>query len=134
MVWAVDASDVSKSRLVFIDEGLKVSSQVYLNMLQKQILPWLTEAFENKQIFIQDVASAHTAVLELVAVVRQSWTDLGEFPDKQMWTLSSPDINPMDFAIWPTLKRDVSTRYLPNLDSLKAVYQSTWSKLDEKVV
>ena len=48
MVWAAVASDVSKSRFVFIDEGLKVNSQVYLNMLQKNVLPWLTETFENK--------------------------------------------------------------------------------------
>ena len=46
MVWAAVASEVSKYRLVFIDEGLKVNSQVYLNMLQKKVLSWLTETFE----------------------------------------------------------------------------------------
>ena len=36
MVWAAVALDVSKSRFVFIDKGLKVNSQVYLNILQKK--------------------------------------------------------------------------------------------------
>ena len=48
IVWAADASDVSKSRLVFIDEGLKVNSQVYLDYLLKKVISWLTETFENK--------------------------------------------------------------------------------------
>ena len=48
MVWAAVASEVTKSRVVFIDEGLEVNSQVYLNMLRKKVLPWLTETFENK--------------------------------------------------------------------------------------
>ena len=41
-----------------------------------------------------------------------------------MWTPSSPDINPIHFAIWSILEPDVSTRYHHNLDSLKAVIQS----------
>ena len=38
----------SKSCFVFIDDGLEVNSQAYLNMLPKNLLPWLTESFENK--------------------------------------------------------------------------------------
>ena len=48
MVWAAVASDVKKFRLMFIDEGLKAISQVYLNMLRKIILPLLTDASETK--------------------------------------------------------------------------------------
>ena len=51
-----------------------------------------------------------------------------------MWPPSSPDINPMDFAIWSILESDVSTRSYPNLDSLKAAIHSAWAKLDEEVV
>ena len=72
--------------------------------------------------------------LSLWLSVRRSWTESGGFRDKQMWTPSSPDINPMDFAIWSILERDVSTRYHPNSDLLTAVIQSAWTKLDEKVV
>ena len=37
---------------------------------------------------------------------------------------SSPDIISMDFAIWSILERDVSTRFYPNLDSLRLVIES----------
>ena len=53
---------------MFNAEGLKVNSRVYLNMFQKQFLPWLTETYDNKYIFTQDGASANTAVIELLAV------------------------------------------------------------------
>ena len=48
MIWAAVASDKSKSRLMFMDEGFKVISRVYFNMLQKKVFPWLTENFKNK--------------------------------------------------------------------------------------
>ena len=35
-VWAAVALDLRKSRLAFIDEGLEVTRQVYLNMMQKK--------------------------------------------------------------------------------------------------
>ena len=50
-----------KSHLAFIVEGVKFSSQVYLNMLEEKVLPWLIETFENNYIFPQDGAPALTA-------------------------------------------------------------------------
>ena len=72
--------------------------------------------------------------LSLWLTVRRCWTESGGFRDKQVWTPSSPDINPLDFAIWSILEREVSTRYRPLSNSLKAVILSAWTKLDEKVV
>ena len=104
MVWAAVASNGSKSPLIVIEEGVKVNSHVYLNMLEEKVLPWLTESFGDDFIFTQDGAPAHTAN------VTQQWCK-DHFPgfwDKQMWPPSSPDINPMDFAIWSILESDVS--------------------------
>ena len=55
MAWAAVASDGSKSPLVVIVEGVKINNQVYLNMLQKKVVPWLTESFGNDFIFTQAV-------------------------------------------------------------------------------
>ena len=63
--------------------------------------------------------------------VGRSWTASGGFRDKQMWTSSSRDINCMDFSIWSNCERDVSTRYHPNLDSLRQSFNqlgSFWTK------
>ena len=61
MVWAAVASDGSKSPFVFIQEGVKVNSQVYLQMLEEKVLPWCTNAFGNQCVFTQDGAPAHTS-------------------------------------------------------------------------
>ena len=70
--------------------------------------------------------------LSLWLSVRRSWTESGGFLDKQMWTPSSPDITPMDLAIWFIFEKDVSTRYYPILDSLEVVIQSAWAKVGRK--
>uniref|UniRef100_A0A3P8WNH7 Tc1-like transposase DDE domain-containing protein n=1 Tax=Cynoglossus semilaevis TaxID=244447 RepID=A0A3P8WNH7_CYNSE len=95
MVWVAVASDGSKSPLVLIQEGVKVNSQVYLQMLEEKVLPWGTNVFGNQYIFTQDGAPAHSSN------VTQAWCKQ-HFPgfwDKNMWPQSSPDINPMDFVI-----------------------------------
>ena len=63
MVWAAFASDTGKSSLVFILEGMKVTSQVDLNISLEKALSWLTEIFEDSYIFTQDCALAHTVKL-----------------------------------------------------------------------
>ena len=79
-----------------------------------------------------DDDSAHTQSLSLWLSVRRSWTESEAFRDKQMWTPSSPDFNAMFFAVWSILKKDVSTRYHPNLNSLKTVIQVAWAKFGRK--
>ena len=48
--------------LIFIEEGVKVNSMVYLDLLQSQVAPWITNTFENKDyVFQQDGALAYTS-------------------------------------------------------------------------
>ena len=75
MVWAAVASEGTNSRVMFFDEGQKVNSQVYLNMLRKKVLPQLTETFDKKLIFTQDGPSAHTAVVEALTYVSEAEVD-----------------------------------------------------------
>ena len=96
MVWAAVGSDGSKSPLVFIDQGVKVNSEVYVKMLEEKVLPWLQKTYRNGYVFTQDGAPAHTAAQT------QAWCteNLSSFWSKEMWPPSSPDLNPMDFSIW----------------------------------
>ena len=61
MVWAAVGSDGSTSPLVFIDEGVKINSDVYIKMLTESVLPWVSETHVNGYIFTQDGAPAHTS-------------------------------------------------------------------------
>uniref|UniRef100_A0A3P8TI71 Paired domain-containing protein n=1 Tax=Amphiprion percula TaxID=161767 RepID=A0A3P8TI71_AMPPE len=124
MVWAAVASDGSKSPLVFIQEGVKVNSQVYLQMLEEKVLPWCTNAFGNQYVFTQDGAPAHTSN------ITQAWCKQ-HFPgfwDKNMWPPSSPDINPMEFAIWSILERDVSRVSHSSVTALKTALMKSWQR------
>ena len=61
IVWAAVGSDtVSKSPFIFIEEGVKVNSVVYMKILEDKVLPWLNESFWEWYIFTQDGALAHT--------------------------------------------------------------------------
>ncbi|QQP41505.1 Putative dde superfamily endonuclease, partial [Caligus rogercresseyi] len=41
MVWAGVMSDGKKSPLIFVPEGVKINKEVYLSMLNDQVLPWI---------------------------------------------------------------------------------------------
>ena len=106
MVWAAVASDGTKSPLVFIDQGVKVNSVIYIQLLEKYVLPWVKKCFGNNYIFTQDGAPPHTSNIS------QNWCkkNFFEFWNKFLWPPSSPDINPMDFSIWSILESKVSNK------------------------
>ena len=57
-----------------------------------------------------------------------------DFCDKDMWPPSSPDLNPMDFAIWSILETDVCATPHSSTANLKRTLQTAWSNLDESAV
>lgn len=130
MVWAAVSSDGRKSPLIFIEDGVKVNNLVYIQMLEEKVLPWVTEAFGTDYIFTQDGAPAHTSNIS------QKWCreHFNKFWNKEIWPPSSPDINPMDFAIWSIIESEVSKISYSNLESLKKAITKAWSELHEDVV
>ena len=98
MVWAAVSDCGKKSPLVFIEKGVKINTEVYLQMLENKVLPWLNEnQWENGWVFQQDGAPSHTSNQT------QQWCrdnfGLDSFWPKEMWPPCSPDLNPMDFSI-----------------------------------
>lgn len=47
---------VQNFSFVFTEEGFRVNTQVYLNILEERELLWVTESFQNDYVFIQDGA------------------------------------------------------------------------------
>ncbi|XP_029655639.1 uncharacterized protein LOC115229425 [Octopus sinensis] len=129
MVSAAAAFDVSKSPLLFSDAGVKFNNEVYVEMLDEKVLPWVTETFDDRYTFIQDGSPANTFNL-----TQRCKGHFSGFWDKMMWPLSSANINPMDFAIWSIVKSNVSARSYSNVSDLKKALLSSWIKLDEEVV
>ncbi|QQP49253.1 Putative dde superfamily endonuclease [Caligus rogercresseyi] len=96
MVWAGVMSDGKKSPLIFVPEGVKINKEVYLSMLNDQVLPWIKAKYgETFFTFQQDSAPAHGSKLV------QEWCkqNFPAFWDKFTWPPSSPDLNVLDFSM-----------------------------------
>ena len=74
-------------------------------MLKEQLVPWIYATFKESGItHQQDGATSHTVNLV------QEWCNksMAGFSTKESWPPSSPDLNPMDFAVWSILESNAS--------------------------
>ena len=102
---------------MFIEEVVKIDQHVYLNMVKEQLVPWINATFKESGITLQqDGATSHTANLV------QEWCNknMAGFWTKESCPHSSPDLNPMDIAVWSILESNACSSYLPSVTSLKA--------------
>jgi len=87
-----------KTRVVFIDPGAKVNSSYYCNIVLKEVLlPDIRAICSSLQV---DTAAGWSA-----SAHRPDYDGLSEkehinFVEPHTWPPNSPDINPVDYAIW----------------------------------
>ena len=127
MVWAA-VSIEGKWPLLFIDKGVKINSQYYLDtVLRDHVLRYAPMLFGNKQwVLQQDNAPAHTTN------VVQNWCskNLHAFIDKKLWPPSSPDLNPLDFSIWRMMSSKLTNiDQSMSIDEFKNKLNSIWRDL-----
>lgn len=129
MVWAGVTTSGKKSPLAFVQQGVKINSLRYVELLEKDVLDWLV-SLEVPYVFMQDDTPAHTSQ------VTQNWCkhQLHDFLEKTEWPPSSPDLNPMDFSVWGILNSKVGKVPYPNVKALKAAIVRAWEELPEDTV
>ena len=96
MVWGGVTDCGKKTPLIVIPQGVKVNTDVYLQMLEEKVKPWIDQQdWENSYCFQQDGAPSHTSKKT------QAWCkeNFDHFWDKFWWPPSSPDMNPMDYSV-----------------------------------
>ncbi|KAI6656102.1 hypothetical protein LOD99_1435 [Oopsacas minuta] len=123
----VGVSADSRTKLIFVPQGVKIYSQTYRELiLEPEIKSAGSSLFKNTPwIFQQDSAPAHASK------ATQSWL-LGEnidFLSKEEWSPSSPDLNPLDYSIWGTLQSRVCATQHGNLESLRKALITEWEKI-----
>jgi transposase len=129
MVWAGVGHNL-KSPLVIVPQGVKINSDVYLDMLEREVLPWLDE-MRVKVVFQQDGAPAHTAKKT------QEWFEMvfsDKFIRKNEWPPSSPDLTPPDYSIWDILERDACSVPHKSVESLISALHRAWERLDQETI
>uniref|UniRef100_A0A8R1IPM0 Uncharacterized protein n=1 Tax=Caenorhabditis japonica TaxID=281687 RepID=A0A8R1IPM0_CAEJA len=63
------------------------------------------------------------------AKASQQWCE-ADFPGFLKWTVSSPDLKPMDFAVWGYSTQQVATKNNANLEALKISFKKAWDDLE----
>ncbi|QQP35752.1 Putative transposable element [Caligus rogercresseyi] len=89
-------SNGKKPSLLRITDGVKINKIVYFDVLKIKVLPWIQEKFGKVPVcFQQDGA------LTYIAKIVQNWcaANFYHFWSKDLWPSSSPDCNPLDFAM-----------------------------------
>ena len=102
MVYA-GISWAGKTRIHFL-EGGKVDADHYVTHLEESLLPDVRELYPDDNFFLQqDGATPHTSQ------VTADYLEDNEIPyiKKDSWPPNSPDLNPMDYAIWNQLSTKV---------------------------
>jgi arginine repressor/hemolysin-activating ACP:hemolysin acyltransferase len=131
MVWA-GISSHGKTSLRFVEPGVKVNADYYINKILKPFLSHdVPRLFPNNQkkkmIFHHDNAPSHTSkkTIAFLDASRISYVTPEE------WMPKSPDAAPMDYSIWGYLKQQMNKQQIETLDELKKKISYQWKKLDQ---
>jgi inhibitor of nuclear factor kappa-B kinase subunit alpha len=130
MVWAGITRN-GKTPLIFVEKGVKINQVVYKEMIEEKMLPWARKHFgKDCWTFQQDSAPAHKAkkVQEFLA------SECPDFISAQEWPPSSPDLNPMNYAVCNMIEAKVCSKSYRFVDALKRKLKKEWEKLDPETI
>ncbi len=129
MMLGVVASDGKKMKPFWFEKGLKVNTEVYLDVLKTVVKPWLDENYpDGNYVWQQDSAPSHKSKIV------QKWCEenLAAFWPWSMWPPSSPDLSPLDYGVWGYVEKKACSRPHPNVASLKAAVEEQWELMPEE--
>ncbi len=117
--------------LIWVEKGIKIDANAYVNILQHKIKPWLNANFEpNTFLWQQDGAMAHTAAMAQEFLCKVGW----DFWAKSEWPPSSPDCAPLDYSIWDRVAGVACREDVPNIHTLKCWVNKAWHNLGANYV
>lgn len=127
---SLGVSKLGKTSVIFINSGVKVNSMVYCHEVLQIMLPEL-ETFQDYYIFMQDGAPAHRSQYT-ISFLRQHCPEI--IPPNE-WPPNSPDLNPVDYAIWGNLEAAVhKNRNLNSMDDLQEEIVRCWENFDQNTI
>ena len=101
MVFGIVSLDSDVMPLHIFPEGLRVNSDVYIELLKTKVLPWIKKVAKDRPwVWQQDSAPCHTSEKSICWILSNFY----DFNSPQCWPLNSPDLNPMDFFVWGAIE------------------------------
>ena len=127
------ASTGEVSPPIWFPQGFRLNAEEYIGVLRSTILPWLAEvsAKHNQPVVLQqDSAPAHAA-RRTQDFLREENV---EFWPHSEWPPNSPDLNPLDYAMWPYIEQKACRVRAKNLRGLKQNVSAAWKRSPESKI
>lgn len=113
---------------IWVDEGVKIDSKCYIDILKRSVLPWIRANFSPGSFVLQqDNAPAHAA-RATQQFLREELGD--DFWPSSMWPPSSPDCNPLDYYVWNQVARTACADPHTSINELKRDVEAAWREQD----
>lgn len=107
-----------------------MQTKFYYKVLKHKVLDWLKSNYPtDNYVWTQDGAPAHTAK----KVQKFCEVNFADFWPATFWPSSSPDLNPLDYAVWGELKHSNTKISHPNIDHLEQKRRAGEEKCGRKV-
>ncbi|QQP54922.1 Uncharacterized protein FKW44_007916 [Caligus rogercresseyi] len=106
----------------FFRPNEKVNSDVYYKVLSTFPM--------NNYVFTQDGAPAHS----FKKVQEFCKGNMASFWPADFWPSSSPDVNPLDFAVWGFLEGKTNKTSHTSVEALKATITKEWDNMSEDFI
>jgi len=81
-------------------------------------------------VFQQDDVLSHRAKSTVEFLQRT----VPNFIEPSVWPPNSPDLNPVNYAVWGALQQSVYCIPISNLDDLKDRVHTCWESLDQQII
>jgi transposase len=127
---SVGISILGQTHIHFIEPGVKINGAYYRDvLLMEKLLPDIRN-FSDMFVFMQDGAPAHRA-RETVELLQR---ETPSFIPPTQWPPNSPDLNPVDYAIWGIMKQKVYRTKISNLEELRQRICDAWNEISQTVI
>ena len=130
---SVGVSRMGKTSVVFVEPGAKINSDYYCNrVLGQGLIPDIrARCLRHSWTLQQDGAPSHTARNTISYLQRENI----DFIEPGMWPPNSPDLNPVDYAIWGALQHRIYLRRkFTTVEQLKLTIVEEWGKLSQRFI
>ena len=122
-------SNLGKTSLHFIEEGVKMNRYYHINEVLAKMLPETHALSDGDFIFQQDGAKCHTAHAK-IAYIREHTPDFIKSSD---WPPNSCHLNVCDYSIWNEVGTKLHRgKHYENIGEMKSALSHVWEELPQK--